>query len=198
MILSEEQLDYFKEIINIGIGRSANTLNSIVENRVTLKVPAVQLIRVSDLNEKIGYSKGIPQTTISMGFSGELSGQVELVFPSKSALVITNKLANNEIPALEMEQLRNSMLNEIGNIVLNSLIGTLGNLLKIRFNFTVPKVSEYPVIERNIANGSASDFVILAETNFSVKDIGLEGTFILFFEIHSIEQFIALLNKSMH
>jgi len=198
MILSKEQIDHLKEIINIGIGRSANTLNKVVQNRVILKVPIVQIIKISELNDKIGYSGDNLLSVISMNFNGELTGKVELVFPSPSAVKIVDILTNTVSPNNEMDHLRTGTLNEVGNIVLNSLIGTLGNLLKTRFKFSIPRFKECSINDVSTDIGSLSDYVIFAETHFSVKDVNIEGTFILFFELRSIDQFIELLNKSMN
>lgn len=198
MKLSEEQIDYLKEIINIGIGRSASVLNKVVKNRVTLKVPVLQIIRVSELKNEIGYSTDNLLSIISMDFKGELTGKVELVFTTPSAVKIVDLLTDNASPKLEMDQLRSGTLNEVGNIVLNSLIGTLGNLLKTRFRFSIPKFNECTVMDISNSYESESDYVIFAETHFFVKDINIDGSFILFFELRSHDHFIELLNKSMN
>ncbi|NOU16435.1 MAG: hypothetical protein HOO91_02620 [Bacteroidales bacterium] len=197
MKLSEDQVDYLKEIINIGIGRSANALNKIVKNRVTLKVPILQIITFQEFNSRLESSTGNLLSIVSMDFKGDLSGKVELVFPSPSAVKIVDILTDKAYNDLEMDQLRSSTLNEVGNIVLNSLIGTLGNLLKTRFRFSIPRFKECAINEVTRANCS-SDYFIYAETHFSVNDINIDGRFTLFLEPQSHEHFIELLNKSMN
>ncbi|NVO09640.1 MAG: hypothetical protein HXX16_06740 [Bacteroidales bacterium] len=197
MKLSEDQIDYLKEIINIGIGRSANTLNKIVKNKVTLKAPILQIITFQEFNSKLGPSTDNLLSIVSMDFVGELSGKVELVFPSPSAVKIVDILTNKVYNDLEMDQLRSSTLNEVGNIVLNSLIGTLGNLLKIRFRFSIPRFKECTISDVARVNCS-SDYFIYAETHFLVNSINIDGRFTLFLEPQSHEHFIELLNKSMN
>ena len=196
MLLTEEQIDYLKEIINIGIGRSANVLNKVVKNRVILKVPSVHIIKISELNEKMGFSESNLLSVVSMNFKGELTGKVELIFPSPSAIKVVDLLTDKASPKLEMDQLRSGTLSEVGNIVLNSLIGTLGNLLKTRFKFSIPKFNECNIADIASSYESASDYVIFAETHFFVKDTNIDGSFILFFELQSLELFIDMLNKS--
>lgn len=196
MKLTDNQLDYLKEIINIGIGRSAAVLNKVVKNRVVLKVPVVQIIKISELDSRLGIANA-NLSIISMNFKGELNGKVELIFPSASAVNIVDLLTDKASPILEMDQLRSGTLNEVGNIVLNSLIGTLGNLLKTRFKFSIPKFKECPVSEVFDSYSSTSEYVIFAETHFFVKDANIDGSFILFFELQSLDYFIQLLDKSM-
>jgi len=197
MELSENQVDYLKEIINIGIGRSGNVLNKIVKNRVVLKVPVVQILKISDLDGRIGFSDNNLLSIVSMNFNGELAGKVELIFPSASAIKMVDLLTDKTSPILEMDQLRSGTLNEVGNIVLNSLIGTFGNLLKTRFKFSLPKFKECSVSEVSESYSSATDYIIFAETHFYVSDANIEGGFILYFELKSYDHFIQLLNNSM-
>ncbi len=196
MNLNELQLDYLKEIINIGIGKSANLLNQVVKNKVVLKVPVVQIIKIEEITERIGYSKGSSLSIVTMDFKGNLQGKAELVFPSSSAVKIVDLLTDKEFPNLDMDLLRSGTLNEVGNIVLNSLIGTMGNLLKTRFKYTIPKYKECSSEEIATSHQSISDYVIFAETNFFVNEINIEGSFILFFEVKSFDHFIELLDQS--
>jgi chemotaxis protein CheC len=197
MQLTELQLDYLKEIINIGVGRSADVLNKVVKNRVLLQVPVVQVIKVSEINNRIGYDNDKALSIVSMNFQGELLGKSELIFPSSSAVKIVDLLTDKVYPNLEMDDLRSSSLNEVGNIVLSALIGSIGNVLKIRFNYSIPKYKE--CLSSEIANNydSASDYVIFAETHFSIKDNNIDGSFILFFVVKSFEHFIELINQSL-
>jgi chemotaxis protein CheC len=196
MNLTELQLDFLKEIINIGIGRSANVLNQVVKNKVILKVPVVQLIKIDEIAARIGYSKENLLSIVSMDFKGNLQGKAELIFPSVSAVKIVDLLSDKEYPNLDMDLLRSGTLNEVGNIVLNSLIGTMGNLLKTRFKYSIPKYKECNSDEISLSYESASEYVIFAETHFYVKEINIDGSFILFFEVKSFDHFIELLNQS--
>lgn len=194
MNLNEKQMDVLTELINIGIGRSANILNQIVNNRVMLKVPKIQLINVSDLDKKISGSDEV-MSTITLGFNGEMHGKVALVFTSNNAIKMVDLLTDKDYARLEMDQLRSSTLNEVGNIVLNSLIGTLGNILKTRFRYKPPQFRECKSSEIMIQNHDDSDFLIYAETLFTIKSNDIEGGFILIFEVGSLDTFLEKLNN---
>jgi chemotaxis protein CheC len=161
-----------------------------------LKVPVVELIKIDEIADRIGYSKENLLSIVSMDFRGNLQGKAELIFPSISAVKIVDLLSDKEYPNLDMDLLRSGTLNEVGNIVLNSLIGTMGNLLKTRFKYSIPKYKECNSDEIAISYESASDYVIFAETHFYVKEINIDGSFILFFEVKSFDHFIELLNQS--
>jgi chemotaxis protein CheC len=195
MQLSELQLDYLKEIINIGVGRSANVLNKVVKNRVMLQVPIVEMIKVQEIDKRIGYPVDKMLSIVSMNFQGELTGRSELIFPSTSAVKIVDLLTDKTYPNLEMDDLRSSSLNEVGNIVLSALIGTIGNILKIRFKYSIPKYKECYSSEIVNSYDSEAEYVIFAETHFFIKDNNIDGSFILFFVVKSFQHFIELLNQ---
>ena len=52
MRMTDETLDALTEILNIGIGRAAASLSRMVETRVELRVPEIELI---ELNEDSTY-----------------------------------------------------------------------------------------------------------------------------------------------
>lgn len=195
MNLTQRQFDFLTEIINIGIGRSANVLNKIVKNRVILRVPKIQLIKIDDLLKYIDPDSSKEMSLVSMGFKGDLLGSVALIFTSSNAVKMVDLITDKNYDQLEMDQLRSSTLNEVGNIVLNSLIGTLGNLLKTRFRYSIPQFRECKSSEILIGTQNTSLYLIYAETHFTIKNNNIEGSFMLFFELGSLDSFIEKLDK---
>lgn len=195
MNLSQQQQDFLTEIINIGIGRSANVLNKIVKHRVSLRVPKIQLLKVSDLEGRIDPVSITELSVVSMGFKGDLMGNVMLLFTSNNAIKMVDLLTDKNYEELEMDQLRSSTLNEVGNIVLNSLIGTLGNLLKTRFRYSIPQFRECKSNEILEDKQSHAEYLIYAETHFSIKNIDIDGSFMLFFQVGSLQGFLERLDK---
>ena len=52
MDLTPDQIDALKELINIGIGRSASMLNEMVNTRVYLQVPSVKVFSPKDAKKR--------------------------------------------------------------------------------------------------------------------------------------------------
>lgn len=194
MELSKQQNDFLTEIINIGIGRSANVLNKIVKNRVLLKVPRIELLKLNDLKSVIDMNESSDLSVVSMGFKGDLLGSVALVFSSANAIKMVDLLTDQNYEKLEMDQLRANTMNEVGNIVLNSLIGTLGNLLKTRFRYSIPQFKECSSFELVSNTGNITEYLIYAETHFNIKNNNIDGSFMLFFEVGSFDTFIQKLD----
>ncbi|MEZ5070209.1 MAG: chemotaxis protein CheX [Bacteroidales bacterium] len=196
MTLTEKQQDYLTEIINIGIGRSAEVLNRMVHTRVRLHVPKIHVVPIPEMEAWIDRSSEGPMSMVSMGFKGKYRGNAALLLTSSNARKIVDLLTNKEYKQLDMDQLRSSTLNEVGNIVLNSLIGTLGNLLDLRFRYSIPQFVEGKG-QALLGRQEEAGYLIYAETQFNIKSEEISGSFLLFFELDSQEAFLEELNKHL-
>ena len=72
-VLSEEQIDIIGEVGNINMGTAATTLSALLNQKVTITTPTVEMLNwdeISDMYDrpcvgvKIDYTKGIEGTTI--------------------------------------------------------------------------------------------------------------------------------------
>lgn len=196
MYISEEQNDALKEIINIGVGRSASSLNKIIGKKVSLKVPEIDIITYQEVRERIFEREKANLAIVRMLFRGHLTGVIELVFSDKEAADIVSIVINDKRSEDNLDDLlKINTLTEIGNTILNALIGTLGNLLKTRMRYSVPCYNECTplAVVENINN--MHNEVIFAKTNFKIVNEDISGSFILFFELSSFDNLKDKLDK---
>lgn len=189
IVLNEDQIDIIKEIINIGVGKAANLLNQLVNKHIKLSVPAIHFITIKDLPEYIQEFRSHEISSIILNFKGEFSGSCQLLFATEGAKVLVSIFTDEEIKDQdEFNEIKQSTLSEIGNIVLNSLIGTISNVFLQRFIYTPPKYVEDSIDnifkKENINNVQN---VLLATTRFEMEDTDIVGDFLLIFETGSIE-----------
>lgn len=195
MYITDIQFDTLREIINIGVGKSASSLNKIVGKKINLQVPTLEIISIPQLGDKYILKKPERLSVVNMNFKGEIAGSGELVFPAEGANriieIVTNESHSEES---SLDHIKLNTLNEIGNIILNSLIGTLGNLLKTRIRYSVPRYFECVPsgILDNINNKTGK--IVYAETHFQVKDTDIFGSFMLFLEVNSFAHLLNLLD----
>jgi chemotaxis protein CheC len=67
MDLTADQIDALKELINIGIGRAAGVLNTMLHSHIRLRVPVVEIFSPSALKEEMQRTEG---ETFSAGGGG--------------------------------------------------------------------------------------------------------------------------------
>ena len=196
MEISDFQLDTLKEIINIGVGKSASSFNKILDKKVSLQVPVIDVITYDKVKFKVGNHLKNKLSIVKMEFDGDLTGLCELVFPVEGAVEIVRILTNESSLSNGLnDQLKTNTLSEIGNMILNALIGTLGNLLKTRIRYSIPKYFE--CISEEIINdiNPINKHVIYAETLFKIVNEDISGSFILFLEVDSFDKLLGMLSN---
>jgi len=195
MQLNSHQLDILTEVVNIGVGKSAGILNKILQKRVLLSIPSLQLLTDEELANNYGEHSRNRYSSVSMPFKGELQGISELIFPTHSVQRVIDLVINESAVSENLDLLRSSTLSEIGNIILNSLIGTLANLLKTRLHYSVPVYNEgtqSDLLDQYVATNTV---IVLAHTNFRIKDIDIVGKFLLYLEFCSFQKLVEHIEK---
>ena len=195
LVLKPEQKVALTELINIGVGRAAGVLNDMLSARVSLAVPNIEIIRSSQLGENLPQLVGQKLSTVSMNFSGSFSGFSSLIFPPDSAGQLVSRLVGEDAAEGSMDSVTTSTLTEVGNILINGIMGSMGNVLGERLNYTVPS---YNLIEvENIMETGGVEkgsVMLLAETKFDIRDFSIQGHVILVFEIESFSGLLKLID----
>jgi chemotaxis protein CheC len=151
------------------------------------------------------YHEGIV-ATVQMGFGGSLVGNACLAFPKRSASKLVASLAGESMEDSDSDSIQTGTLNEIGNIVLNGVIGSISNMLKLSLKYKIPIYMEGNIeniidsIEGNVDNTTDSGkdrsdlAILLARTRFTIEALATEGDIILFFEMGSFEALISAID----
>ncbi len=178
-----EQLDGLTELINMGVGQGAGALNALLDTGVELRIPSLKVVSPDDLNEVIEKLGDEKLLAVNLPFNGKFSGMAELIFNSESATSLVKTLSGGDMADEDFETLREETIVEVGNIVLNGVMGAIGNILKLPLTFTTPAFVEGKAEELMRLTGVESMTVVLvARAQFAIKKLELEGEIILFFE----------------
>lgn len=191
MRFDNDQLDALTEVINIGVGRAAASLSSLVDERVQLCVPCVRVCSLAELHAELESSKERVDTSVMQGFSGRINGRAMLAFPQRSGVALA-KLLSDEDPhgedpdedALEFDLA--GILEEIGNIVLNGVLGSLANVFEDDFRYTVPELCNGPAFEALLRDVTRTPIgegptCLVANTQFELSDSQIAGSLLLAF-----------------
>ncbi len=197
MILTELQTDALKEVINLGVGYAASSLNDLVGTHVSLCVPEVAMLSWDEAKQRIAASGWDVLSTVQLQFSGQLKGNVALVFPSDSAGKLVSLLTGDEGGSQDVNGIRAATLEEAGNILLNGVVGSISNLLGESISFSVPYYSEVAGLPAGLVGpgGTEGFHIIFARARFMVACHEIEGEILLFFEVGSLEVLIEVLDQ---
>ena len=188
MNLSKEQRNGLIELINLGLESGARVLNDLVEVPVELQVTNLDQFSGAKLSEAMESSAGKKFLAVGLPYQGKFSGSACLVLPAESVANFVKALTGEDICENDPKRTREITITEVGNIVLNGVMGTIGNKLKHTVTFSVPKYVEggAELLLNLCGNVKFDDFVLVAKTRFVVKELSLEGDLVLMFDEDSL------------
>ena len=194
MKLTEEEVDILTELINIGVGKAAGVLNQMTQLHINLHIPSVQLLTV---DEMVALQKDDDSNMLSavyLGFEGKFSGTAGIVFPTQSASSLVSTLIGEDADN-DLDELKVGTLTEVGNIVVNGVMGSMSNVLEEHLDYTIPTYLENTMsslIRSNVADEQAT--IMMAQTRFTIEEKNIEGEIMLIFGVGSFDALI----HSMH
>lgn len=183
---TEFQLDALREYIGIGVGKAAATLNSLIGRHIELKVPEISIKYPEQL--KSGQSDDHDLFSfVTLGFEGNLNGNASMAFDRDSAKrLVSLLLPETEIVDTEMDAMSESTLTEVGNIVINSVMGSLSNCFSFDLNYFVPRYHED--LEGTLNESKVGETaLIIGETILTVENCQIEGNIIIMFLVSDLK-----------
>lgn len=194
-MLTEDHEDVLTELINIGIGRAAYTLSEMVDSRVGLRVPTVCLVQREGLERLTRHEMNEdPLSVVLQPFSGGVTGTAVLVIPRPSARRLVAVLTNMPSDSAEIDVEREGVLTEVGNVVINSVLGSLGNMAALDVNFGLPRYEESdppPLVA--LARSGA---LVMVSVLFQIQSHAIEGELAVMFELPTLASVWALLDPA--
>ena len=179
--LSELQHDALVEIFNIGVGHAAKAMSEIVNEAVTMSVPSITFLNRADAATMLGKKNTSRVCGVSQHYQGAFSTEAILMFPEDKSLDIVRLMVGESVPLKELTDMEQEAMSEIGNIILNSCVGTLANILCQELRGSLPEYHVGTSEEILHANGADADTVVLM----------LHIDFIL--ETHQIHGYVAFI-----
>lgn len=198
MHLTDDQLDALQELINIGVGRAASMLNEMVDARIILQIPVVKVLSLLNLQQELKgrFNEGY-FSAVKLSFIGAFCGTAELVFPTDSASTLVAVLTGEELGTPDLDAVRIGTLSEVGNIVINGVMGSISNVLKQHMNYTMPVYLEDTIENLLKLDNSSNVAILLAQTRFTIEKLQIIGDIILIVELNSFDALLEAINHEM-
>jgi len=195
VLLNNEQLDLFTELINIGVGKAARLLNELISSPIKLSIPKIIVEKPRDLIKKLTPENNLTYYAVKLQFEGSFNGVAEIVFPSESGNKLVSILTGEEIYSDDLDGLRAGTLNEVANMLLNGVMGTISNIIKEDFTYSIPRYYEDTFANLFYDPNPDDKIVLFGETHFEVENTDIEGDIIVLLELFYFESLKSELNR---
>ena len=159
--LTDLQHDALVEIFNIGVGHAARAMSDIVNEEVTMSVPLITFLNRSDAGTMLGNKEGSRVCGVSQHYEGAFSTEAILMFPEDKSLDIVRLMVGESVPLQELTEMEQEAMSEIGNIILNSCVGTLANIFSQELSGSLPVYHVGTSEQILTASGGLADSIVL-------------------------------------
>lgn len=166
--LSDEEKDAIGEVSNISMGTAATTLYSLVNQKVTITTPRVEITNWNEISKT--FLK--PVVTIQIVYKDGLSGSNLLLLKEDDVKIIADLMMGGEgdVAENELTELHLSAISE----AMNQMIGSASTSLSSMFNKKIdinPPISNYLdnnefIDPRELSDFLAEDFI---KVSFDMK-----------------------------
>ena len=189
--LNELELDALAELANIGVGRAAASLGKMVGSEILLSVPSVELISRHDAARILDeQASGGTIVAVYQEFAGTFSGCALLMFPEASSHELAHAVAGTHGRFQSIAEVEQEAIEETGNIVLSSCLGTIANILRRTLDISVPKFrrGDSRAVLWTAAHCRDVDLVLFLYINFKVSGRQVSGYLALTMDIDSLTE----------
>lgn len=175
--LNAMQLDVLQEVGNIGAGNAATALSQLLNEKVDMTVPAVNIIPFDDIFSKIGVEEIVIGVIVRV--LGDIPGNILFTLEKEAALKIISKLTGEHQE--HISELGNSALCEIGNIISSSFMNAIAKLTQLALMPSVPAVAldmMGAILSTTfIESGQFDEHILDLETQFLQENEKISGHF---------------------
>jgi len=189
--LNNIHLDVLKEIGNIGSGNAATALSKMINKKVDMKVPRVNIVEFKEVSDMLGSAEE-EVVGIFLSVEGDLNGDIMFILKKDAAEFLLQYLLGYNLAEKHVfNDMELSALKEVGNILAGSYISALATLTKLNIVPSVPDIAidmagaiiSVPAIEF----GKVGDSILYVETEFLDGFTRVVGDFFLVPDLESYD-----------
>lgn len=194
--LSELHQDALCEIFNIGAGRAAASLSEIIGDEVKLSVPRIQIFPPSEIS-----AQSLPLNSQRLGavkqrFSGPFEADAMLLFTEERALQIVRDMMGSHVGIHELAEYEQEAMCELGNIILNSCLSAMADVLGLSIRSSLPQYSvDTPdAILQGIVEQTDQPVMLALHIDLTIEQRQTQGCLIFLLSTPSLKELLVHIN----
>jgi chemotaxis protein CheC len=193
--LSELERDALTEIVNIGVSRAASSLRKMINDQVLLSVPSIEVVSQRRAARLISEREVSELVAVRQGFDGPFSGRALLIFPETNSLELVRAVTGGGLSLQEVLDMEHEALAETGNIILNSCLATMANMLKRSLTMTIPEVLRGTGASLFEITETSEGLVLFLYIDFAVRSLDIRGYIAMIMDLPSLQMLKELLDE---
>lgn len=195
--LSEIEEDALKEIFNIGVGHAADSFSRMVKEPVQLSVPTIKLFYGKQTAAELAALDKVTNSMVIQSFQGTLAADGILLFSGDESLELVRLMLGDGTSISEMRELEQEALTEVGNILFNSCVSVISDMIGSRFQCGMPRYLTGSLHQLVHDSSSEDDCLLLINIDFILERIRIHGYFMFLMKVDSVDTFIGAIDSAL-
>jgi chemotaxis protein CheC len=191
--LTDLERDALGELSNVAMARAATSLGQMIQLEVRLSVPTVEILTPQAAIAIVSKPGNPNLVAVRQDFTGAFSGRALLIFPEANSLELVRVVVGRQLALEDIVDLEDEALAETGNIILNSWVAVLANLLKRSLKMSLPVVIRRDQSHIFDTVGPRESLLLFLHIKFDISKREIHGYVALMMDIPSIEQLRSLI-----
>lgn len=206
--LTPDQQDVVTELMNLGVGRAADAFSRLVGDEVLLSVPDVLFCSQEQAQTHLQATDSGQMAGVMQTFSGFATGTAALIFPGPRSMELVRLVVGDDLPAEDISELEQETLAELGNIILNHCLATIGNTLQAEVRASLPETYRglwpemFEAFHRitpvpPVPDGADQEdtLVMLVQIDFTLRSRNLRGYLAFLIDMNAAQIFLSLIDR---
>ncbi len=194
--MTELERDIIREILNIGLARAADSFAVVAQEKVLLEVPSLDLLESEDILLRVkDYS--VNHAVVQSDIRGDFTGTTLMFFSGQHVQRLSRVCLRMQVPdSIQVNELQESLLLEISNIITGALVTQLANILKARIYGAPPCTfsgDTTALMNHLVPSESLQPLIFSIITQFSDKGNSVELPLMLFFDRVTFEKILDII-----
>jgi chemotaxis protein CheC len=200
MKLSTVQADAIQELGNIGAAHAATTLSQMLGSSVEMSVPAIKAVDISELGNYMGEEAA---AMVAFELQGEIQhgGYIVFYISRESAIRLTNTMLGLTEMNRPMNEMDESALLEVGNIMVSAFLDATAELLGFIMLPSPPSLTvdmAHAAMSSLVAQmGEEVDEVLLFSTELICEEHKIDSDIIMMPEAATLARIVELMENMM-
>ena len=188
--LDQTRLDALKEIGNIGVGNAATALSQLIDDKITMTVPVIDVLPFGELSRASGdgdtYVAGV-----YLRITGAITGDILFTLPYTGAKQLASLMLKQQSDDSALSEMECSAIKEAGSILTGSFLNALSTLTSLSFSYSVPYFCA-DIFEAILGSmlyhlGEAGDYALLITTELHYRTEKLVADFFFLPQANSLD-----------
>jgi len=203
-LITEEQIDFLREMMNIGAGNAATALQQMLQCPVDLIIPRVHVLPVVQVSSILDNPASLV-ACVRMGMVGDIDGAIFFIVPEESRKTLVSiaekaLLGLSKLPGQKSEEAELSVVVEIGNILSGVYLTAIHDFCGLNIYHTVPVLAIdmiQPLLDEALIKTSIQiQTAVLIENEFLIEEHHIRTLLLIVPSLESVKPMIDALGQA--